>query len=709
MAANEKLRRIMDYNRPYSMQFSGVESPKFFTILYDLGVRNFLMSYYYAKDKSDTALQAYKDAGVKFFIDSGVYTFLTEFDEHTLKPVEFWEQYIQDYLDWCRKHQEVIFAIANLDISALVGTQQVEVWNQKYFEPFMLETKIPVCFIWHEYDTLDYWHRMCERYPYVGFPWGSDSNSDMDLSYASKLIAIAENYNAVVHGMGMTRTSLLPKLPFYTSDSTTWLVGGQYGEINYWTGSKMMRLKKDKWRGEYLKRIIALHPTLTEELLLAEDYETLLRANVIAFQKAEEFVQTRMKSKMYWMKPEMIKTDSLSDVSFPPFEWITTAGAVSNYKEYARHLNINPDADMQWVCNAVIDCTVFCHWEDEEYQEFISVTYANEDVIKALHTQYINSVCGSIEERIDELVKFFYDVATGKNDKLLLYGSQFERAGADREVYIEEDDVDYIPMSDEEFKQRLGSIKNLLPSGAEIAPDIYALDDEIYAQAGIVAVRDDSGKFLSGQQVVLKPKNIYSDLYPKLFCNTCYAARTCPDFKSGMVCAYKNMFKRFDTRNERDIAEAMHSMVNMNLERLQLASIFEKLDGGLPNAAVTQMIDQNVRLLANIKAMHQAQNMEVLTQTRVVKSDGSSEERVQVQNPQEGGILQQLLSSLSKRKSPEEEADEFKDMKEEPDVVEAPKTETVPKETPKKLGSVYQELTPEDLDQAGIEEVEIKP
>jgi len=33
--------------------------------------------------------------------------------------------------------------------------------------------------------------------------------------------------------------------------------------------------------------------------------------------------------------------------------------------------------------------------------------------------------------------------------------------------------------------------------------------------------------------------------------------------------------------------------------------------------------------------------MEVLTQTRVVKSDGSSEERVQVQNPQEGGILQQ--------------------------------------------------------------------
>ena len=38
------LRQVMDYTRPLSIFFSGVEYESYLDILYDLGVRNFLMS-----------------------------------------------------------------------------------------------------------------------------------------------------------------------------------------------------------------------------------------------------------------------------------------------------------------------------------------------------------------------------------------------------------------------------------------------------------------------------------------------------------------------------------------------------------------------------------------------------------------------------------------------------------------------------------------
>lgn len=217
------LREVMDLNRPFYMMYSGVEDERNFHLLYDLGIRNFLISYQYVQRKH-MSVSMYEDMGIKFFVDSGAYTYQVDpkYAEYT---IEDWEKQIVRYLNWARKHKDIIFAIANLDLENLLGVEIVREWNEKYFEPFMLETGIPVCFIWHPICEQSGWERYCQRYPYVGMSWVSDDGVDLDFNFGKNMLSIAEKHGAVVHGMGMTRTSLLTKLSFYTSDSTTWLVG----------------------------------------------------------------------------------------------------------------------------------------------------------------------------------------------------------------------------------------------------------------------------------------------------------------------------------------------------------------------------------------------------------------------------------------------------------------------------------------------------
>ena len=98
-------------------------------------------------------------------------------------------------------------------------------------------------------------------------------------------------------------------------------------------------------------------------------------------------------------------------------------------------------------------------------------------------------------------------------------------------------------------------------------------------------------------------------------------------------------------------------MVSMNLERMQRGAIFEMLDGGLPDGNLTGMIDQNMRLLANLKQMYEYGSPEVLRKTTVMRADGSSEETTQITNPQEGGILERLFSMQTKPHEMEDEED----------------------------------------------------
>ena len=640
------LRQVMDYTRPLTIFYSGVEYESYLDILYDLGIRNFLMSYEYLKGKGIHQLKKYPD--MHLFIDSGAYTYNQDpkYAEYT---IEQWEKQIEEYLAWAEKHKNQIFAIADLDIQYLVGYEKVVEWRKKYFEPFMLRTGLPVCFIYHE-EGLDIWEYMCKRYPYVGISLNIDR--EVDETELRNKFKIAEKHNALVQGMASTRTGMLTQYPFYTVDSTTWTVGLKYGEISVWTGNKMSRIKKADFKEKAFPYIDRYDLPFNHDLILEEDKTEMIRVNAYAFVQAEKFIQERLKSLMYWFKARAVKVDvdNLPDDFFPPVEWFNSQPEVDSLKEYARKMNINPELPDKECFNMIFDMTAFVTWGNEEYDS-LREGYTPE-LLSRLHDTFVNRIVASDEERIADLQQFFKECLSGENDKLLQLGTNFDRVVKEREHYIEDDDEELVDISPDEVKSRLRAI---LPDSAdsENAPEIDALDEEIYRKADIVPVFDENGLFVKGQTAIKRPKKVYSNKFPKFACDTCYAAAKCPEFKAGYVCAYNKMFNRFDTRSMADIIQAVQGIVEHNMARMQRAMIMEVMNGTI-DPVTSQLMDTNIRYMQMLKQMYELGSPEVLRQTHIIRADGSEEKTTSITNPQSGGILEKLFS-MNVGKATEEE------------------------------------------------------
>ena len=640
------LDEIMDKNRTFNIIYSGVEQESYFDILYDMGIRNFLISFHYVQNKHLSMEKQYGGKGVKFFVDSGAHTYQND-PKYADLDIEYWENHLQKYLKWVEKNKDYIFAIANFDFENVVGAEKVKEWNEKYFEPFMLRTGIPVCFVWHQ-NSYDDWDFYCKRYPYVGFSSVNTEGVAIELKEYMMRLKVAENNNSLVHGFGMTRTSMLTQLPFYTADSTTWLVGLQYGEINFWTGTKMTRLKKDKWKGSMLPQIVA--KGFDENKLLEEDVEELIRVNVHAFIEAEEYVQDKLKSRMYWLRPDSIeRTEAdLDSIEYPSPDWLSNAlNDGEGWEEYAKSFNITTE-DKSLSIDNIIDLTMFMNWYNEDYQELRDKVYTP-DLIKEIHDTWINRIVSSDEERVEDLIDFYKEVLLGKNDKLLVLGTNFDRLVKERDSYVSDEEYEITDVSEMDIRN---TMSKYLPAPVEgsPAPEISDLDDEIFREEGIEPVRDAQGRFIKGQKQVLKPKKLYSNKYPKMACDSCINAQKCPEYKAGYACAYNKMFERFNTRDMGDIIQAMQGITEFSLVRLQRGMLTETMEGGLPDPNVTNMMNQTMGLLTQLQRMYESGSQEVIRQTKIMRADGSQEMTTQVSNPQRGGILSQIFGDMGSNK-----------------------------------------------------------
>lgn len=93
--------------------------------------------------------------------------------------------------------------------------------------------------------------------------------------------------------------------------------------------------------------------------------------------------------------------------------------------------------------------------------------------------------------------------------------------------------------------------------------------------------------------------------------------------------------------------DAMHGMVELNLERLQRMVFFELMDGGMADPNVSSLIDQNTRLLNMIQQMSIGSKI-VASKRTIIDESGRVEETTTVSsNPQEGGILTKIFGSMN--------------------------------------------------------------
>lgn len=465
--------------------------------------------------------------------------------------------------------------------------------------------------------------------------------------------------------------------------NTTWLVGQQYGELNWFDGRKMKRMLKKEWQRGLKTKLLKEPFNADWDKLMngmggrGDTYE-LLRLNVIAYRLAEEHIRKRLGTKQYWMplganqsdskpktrqrvvqktetptranKPQKSSVPSIlkdfnsdNSTGLPSAEWFE--GECNDWIHYCEVCGIDADNySKEEAVSLIHDFYVFLE------EPSLADNLEDSDLI-----EYAQELSGeNISDRDDaikELTQIYNQNLLGER-KDFSEENEIQDSYKERNRYITDDDFITIDLSENDIDTQFA-----LPAPeSDDMPEITAYDKEL-RMLNIEPVRDSKGRFVKGHQKVRKPKSVYSEKYPKLVCNTCYKSGDCPQYKAGYVCAYDRALKKFDTRNLDDIMDAMQSMTNVNLQRMQRALMFETMDGGMPTPEVTGLIDQNMRLLQKMKELQDHSPKAVLSQRRIVNADGTQEVETQMHMNPQGGILSQIFGASEDKKKDEKVVD----------------------------------------------------
>lgn len=195
---------------------------------------NLLMSYYYCNEFSEKVVIPSCDS---FMLDSGAFTFFS-----SGKHVD-WNDYIEKYAEFVVRNDIKLFF--ELDIDVLIGYENV-LRLRKKLESLANRKCIPV---WHKSRGLDEFVKMCKEYDYVaiGGIVTKEINSK-EYKYFPKLIKIAHDNGAKIHGLGFTSLVGITKYHFDSVDSTAWISGNRFGHIYMFNGKTI--IKHDKKEGQ---------------------------------------------------------------------------------------------------------------------------------------------------------------------------------------------------------------------------------------------------------------------------------------------------------------------------------------------------------------------------------------------------------------------------------------------------------------------------
>jgi len=156
---------------------------------------------------------------VDLFLDSGAYS------AKTLKIVIN----IQDYIKFIKRHEKIIEVYANLDV---IGDPKATLENQKIMEGAGLHP-LPV---FHHPRSPSHWKYLdyyVGRYKYIalGGITGERAFTYFNTVFRNYICDDKGMPKVKVHGFGLTSLRLMLEYPWYSLDSTSWVITGRLGSI----------------------------------------------------------------------------------------------------------------------------------------------------------------------------------------------------------------------------------------------------------------------------------------------------------------------------------------------------------------------------------------------------------------------------------------------------------------------------------------------
>ena len=246
-----------------------------------------------------------KQNKVELFLDSGAYSALTQGKEINLK----------EYIQFIKENEEVIEIYANLDV---IGDAQATWNNQMIMEKEGL-SPLPV---YHFGESEKWLEKYLERgHDYIalgGMVKSGDLYSFLNRIF-STYICDDRGYPAVkVHGFGLTSLKMMLKYPWYSVDSTSWVVTGRMGSVyvpkrkngkwiydeNSWKVSVSLRSPDMKEAG---KHITTFSP-MEQEIILEYIHEKGYKLGTSEFVEVEQ--SHKLEKNERWLdKKPVSKTD----------------------------------------------------------------------------------------------------------------------------------------------------------------------------------------------------------------------------------------------------------------------------------------------------------------------------------------------------------------------------------------------------------------
>jgi len=247
--------------------FAGAEKGTFQDLLFEEKVRNILLSFYWNKNAD---LKETKERGFNIFLDSGGYT--------ARKQGTYID--VERYGEFLKRNKDYIFTAANLDVMDTGKALE----NQMY-----LEKIYPVLPVYHYSEYVEKKKQLlkdfCEGYEFVAVGGIAGMNPDKRLlkNFLNYCFRMFIKYKTKVHGFGITSLEMLKEYPFYTVDSTAWLVGGKFGTILKWDNHYKM-----KTTIHYADKEKMIENRIPVKLI--DDYKERLKHNIREMLKMEEAV-----------------------------------------------------------------------------------------------------------------------------------------------------------------------------------------------------------------------------------------------------------------------------------------------------------------------------------------------------------------------------------------------------------------------------------
>lgn len=110
-------------------------------------------------------------------------------------------------------------------------------------------------------------------------------------------------------------------------------------------------------------------------------------------------------------------------------------------------------------------------------------------------------------------------------------------------------------------------------------------------------------------------RRFYGKQMPVPQCSTCAFSANCPQFKAGHECAFKPFLQSHSVDSLADLMFYMKELLGANMQRLHLATIFERLTGGTPSAELSESYAMLFQQLTQLHEMESSKGAEISVST----------------------------------------------------------------------------------------------